>query len=228
MIGYALRSSLAAVLVASLVLSACQYLPWNGESEFCEPPGEKSMSHTEAVFCYFQHIKPLSAERVAHELRRVEERYSHTHTRMDRFRLAVLLSLPGTRLQDQDRALFLLEDYLSKEKGTDIELRNLADYLKTVIAQQKQQNQRILALESQLARDQETNRILALDSELKKRLKLQQERAVAAELRTHELEKQLSKSRRRAKQLQQQLDALENIERAIETRKKPERILLPE
>ena len=67
---------------------------------------------SETLLAYFQHVRKLTAPELAKELDSVRQLYASSRSDASRVRLAMLLSVPGSALYDDARALEALDPLL--------------------------------------------------------------------------------------------------------------------
>ena len=151
----------------------------------------------------------------------------HAHVTLNRFKVALLLSLPVTGLQDLPRALNLLQDTIKEEKEEENALRNLANLFQGQLYKESRHDENM-----QRARD-EQKRLESLTAKqddaiqtLTTKLKDEQKRydALQTSIQTKQednnqavliLAQKLKDEQKRADNLQQKLDAMANIERTL-------------
>jgi hypothetical protein len=73
------------------------------------PDARRAHSEVDDLLVYFQYLRKMSTADLAREHDAVRQAFLYSRTDFDRMRLAVLLSLPGTSVTDEQRALELLE-----------------------------------------------------------------------------------------------------------------------
>ena len=142
-----MRPGLAVLAIACNVLAGCHLLPPGQE----EPPPveeqiatrqepavpgrvERPRSEAEHLLAYFQHIRKLPAADLGKEHDVARQAYTLARSDFNRVRLAMVLSLPGTAVSDEPRALDLLDPVA---KNTNGELNGLALLLSTNLQERK-------------------------------------------------------------------------------------------
>ena len=80
-----------------------------GEAPKPKPEARRQHSEVDDLLTYFQYLRKLSAADLGREHDTVRQAYLYSRSEFDRTRLAVLLSLPGTAVTDEQRALELLD-----------------------------------------------------------------------------------------------------------------------
>jgi hypothetical protein len=73
------------------------------------PEARRQHSEVDDLLAYFQYIRKLSATELGREHDTVRQAFLYSRSDFDRMRLAVLLSLPGAAVTDEQRALELLD-----------------------------------------------------------------------------------------------------------------------
>jgi hypothetical protein len=73
------------------------------------PEARRPQSEVNDLLAYFQYVRKLSSAELGREHDTVRQAFLYSRTDFDRMRLALLLSLPGTSVSDEQRALELLE-----------------------------------------------------------------------------------------------------------------------
>lgn len=212
---------LVTVLVSVLLLSACQDLFVRAGAERrgqgSAPTEEKE--NIEGLFGYFRRIESLSTQQRAAEYLRVRHRFGESDTdKVSLFRLIFLLSIPDTPHQDYEKALSLVDGYLARPDQRDRAFMDLAYYMRTELLHHARRERKLRALEG----------TVKASTNLQKRLQYEREQTRAALRQQKVLEDKLNTAQAEVEKLRQQIDALDSIEDAIETRKTTERIELPE
>jgi hypothetical protein len=183
--------------------------------------GEPSASDLELLLRYYHSLTTLSEEKLQRELTRAWQAAAIEPTGFDRLRLILLLSLPGSPIQDRDQARSMLQSFLKADTAPD--LHDLALLLQGFLLEEAHQQRRYRLLQEKFEQTEE--QVKRLKSGLKYlngHRKLEQEWA-------KNLEQRLADERGRAETLEQKLEALKSIEKKLEYRSQPEQSLeLPE
>jgi hypothetical protein len=147
---------------------------------------------------YYQKLGAMSAEEQRKEYGAVSQAFARDKAEKDRFRLAMLLSLPGTAFRDDAKLIALLDGAATRSWVPESPRRNLI----LLLQRQAQERNRLAnqAGQSNQARDAAREQVEKADKE----------RARA--------EAQAAEEKRRADELQQKLDALLAIERELRNR----------
>lgn len=73
------------------------------------PDARRTSSELDDLLAYFQQVRRMPAAELSREHDAVRQAFLYSRTDFDRLRLALLLSLPGTPVSDENRALELLD-----------------------------------------------------------------------------------------------------------------------
>jgi hypothetical protein len=103
------------------------------------PPGSKveprrPSSEIDDLLTYFQQVRRMPAAELGREHDAVRQAYLYSRTDFDRVRLAMVLSLPGTSVTDEPRALELLDPLVKAPGGR---LSGLATLLATNLQERR-------------------------------------------------------------------------------------------
>ena len=139
-----MRRELAMVVACSL-LAGCELLPVEESAPVSEDPiavredpirteRPRAQSEAENLLAYYQHIRKLPATELGKEHDMARQAYTLARSDYNRVRLAMLLSLPGTAVSDEPRALDLLDPVAKNPAG---ELHGLALLLATNLQERK-------------------------------------------------------------------------------------------
>jgi hypothetical protein len=83
------------------------------------PDARRAHSEVDDLLSYFQYVRKMPAAELGREHDAVRQAFLYSRTDFDRMRLAVLLSLPGTPVTDEQRALELL-DPVARNQGAKL------------------------------------------------------------------------------------------------------------
>ena len=139
-----MRRELAMVVACSL-LAGCELLPVEESAPVSEDPiavredpirteRPRAQSEAENLLAYYQHVRKLPATELGKEHDMARQAYTLARSDYNRVRLAMLLSLPGTAVSDEPRALDLLDPVAKNPAG---ELHGLALLLATNLQERK-------------------------------------------------------------------------------------------
>ena len=139
-----MRRELAMVVACSL-LAGCELLPVEESAPVSEDPvavredpirteRPRAQSEAENLLAYYQHIRKLPATELGKEHDMARQAYTLARSDYNRVRLSMLLSLPGTAVSDEPRALDLLDPVAKNPAG---ELHGLALLLATNLQERK-------------------------------------------------------------------------------------------
>lgn len=184
-------------------------------------------SDSDSLIDYYLTMRKAPKEKVQREHADANRVIQTTPNAFNKIKLALLLSLPVTGLQDSTRALNLLQDTIKEEKEDDNALRNLANLLQAQLYKETRHDENMQRarddqkrLESLTAKQDEAIQTLTL------RLKDEQKRydTLQTSIQSKQednnqavsiLAQKLKDEQKRADNLQQKLDALANIEKTI-------------
>jgi hypothetical protein len=196
-----------------------------------------AVSETERLLEQFAVIRALPREQVAKEYADASRELSQTPTVGNRVKIAWLLGLSGTGFQDLNRSVGLLQEALKDEAPETVGVRRLAALLFGQFSRDQRQEEMIQSLNQRLREESKRAETAALKPDdasaaLAAKLKEDQKRIETLQAKQEEntqtinqLTQKLKEEKGRADLLQQKLDALANIEKAIVDRQqqnKPE------
>ena len=199
----------------------------------CVPTVEKVMpapgikNETDGLIDYYLTMRKSPKEKVTREYADANRATQATPNALNRIKLALLLSLPVTSVQDSARASILLQDTIKEEKDDEIALRNFATLLQSQIYKESRHDENMQRaredqrrLESLATKQDEAIQALTI------KLKDEQKRydALQTSIQTKQednnqavsiLAQKLKDEQKRGDNLQQKLDAMANIEKTI-------------
>lgn len=188
-------------------------------------PGIKSES--DVLIDYYLSMRKAPKDKVLKESADIAKAAQAAPTAFNRIKLALLLSLPVTGLQDNGRALNLLQETIKEEKEDENNLRNLANLLQGQLYKETRHDESMQRaredqkrLESLTAKQDEAIQSLSV------KMKDEQKRydALQTSIQTKQedsnqavviLAQKLKDEQKRSDNLQQKLDALTNIEKTL-------------
>jgi hypothetical protein len=138
---------MALAALAALAFSGCAVLR---DIESGEPPAvveEARPDDTERLLANFARIRKLPPGEQAKELESARQAYARSQSDYNRMRLAVLLSLPGAALNDDARALELIDPLTRNPRAS---MHTLAVLLGAYLQEQKRLNGSVQALQQNL------------------------------------------------------------------------------
>ena len=188
-------------------------------------PGIKS--EADGLIDYYLAMRKAPKEKIMKEYAEANRVAQASPTSLNRIKLALLLSLPVTGLQDNSRALNLLQDTIKEEKEEESGLRNLANMLQGQLYRESRHDENMQRaredqkrLESLTAKQDEA--IQTLSTKLKDEQKRYDTLQTSIQTKQEDsnqavaiLAQKLKDEQKRADNLQQKLDALTNIEKTI-------------
>ena len=208
-------------------------LPPSAKNADCSPVEETILpalgiqSQADGLIDYYLAMRKAPKDKVTKEYAEVSRVTQPTPNAFNRIKLALLLSLPVTGVQDSARALNLLQEIIKEEKEEEGALRNLANLLQAQFQKESRYDENMQRarddqkrLESLAAKQDEAIQILnaKLKDEQKRYDTLQTSTQTKQEdsIQTVSiLAQKLKDEQKRADNLQQKLDALTNIERTL-------------
>jgi chromosome segregation ATPase len=184
-------------------------------------------SESDSLIDYYLAMRKAPKEKVLREHADANREIQTTPNAFNRIKLALLLSLPVTGLQDSARALNLLQDTIKEEKEEENALRNLANLLQAQLYKETRHDENMQRarddqkrLESLAAKQDEA--IQALTVKLKDEQKRYDTLQTSIQTKQEDnnqavsiLAQKLKDEQKRADNLQQKLDALANIEKTL-------------
>jgi len=104
---------------------------------------------------FYEDVLKLKGAELARELDSTRKQFEQDKTELNRLRLAILLSLPGTGFRDDQAALNLVQPFLNDRQYENSVLRRLALMLHTQLSELKRLDE---ALQQQTAKAKEEQR----------------------------------------------------------------------
>lgn len=144
----ALRTLLMVAAVS--LLGACSGFPLfepRGPEPWVHSDGLRRMSEVDSLFMYFDYVRRLPAGELAKEGEAVKNLYARNRSDFVRVRYAMLLGVPNTSLNDEARALEVLEPVARNEQSS---LHGLAVLLNTQLQEQRRLGAQAAALQQKL------------------------------------------------------------------------------
>ena len=190
-------------------------------------PSPGTRSETDSLIDFYLTMRKVPKERAQKEHAEGQRLLQTFPSPYGRIKLALLLSLPITGVQDTQRALNLLQDVSKEEALEEPGLKNFASMLQSQMSKDARQDDSL-----QRARDdqkrletlaaKQDDAIQALNLKLKEELKRYDTLQSSIQTKNEDstqvvaiLTQKLKDEQKRADTLQQKLDALTNIEKAI-------------
>lgn len=184
-------------------------------------------SDSDSLIDYYLTMRKAPKEKVLREHADANRAIQTTPNAFNRIKLALLLSLPVTGLQDSTRALNLLQDAIKEEKEEENALRSLANLLQGQLYKETRHDENMQRaredqkrLESLTAKQDEA--IQAMTLKLKDEQKRYDTLQTSIQSKQEDnnqavliLAQKLKDEQKRADNLQQKLDALANIEKTL-------------
>ncbi len=190
-------------------------------------PSAVTRSETDNLVDYYLIMRKVPNERAQKEFAEGQRVLQTLPSPYARIKLALLLSLPITGVQDTTRALNLLLDVSKDEALEESGLKNFASFLQSQMSKEVRQDESLQRsrddqkrLETLAAKQDDA--IQALNLKLKEELKRYDTLQSSIQTKNEDsnqvvaiLTQKLKDEQKRADTLQQKLDALTNIEKAI-------------
>jgi len=186
-----IRPHIASVVVLASLLGGCIATtePNTGRDPWYQAVVERMQDDDARALRFYEDVLKLKGAELARELDSTRKQFEQDKTELNRLRLAILLSLPGTGFRDDQAALNLVQPFLNDKQYENSVLRRLALMLHTQLSELKRLDE---ALQQQTAKAKEEQR--RADEAL------QQQTAKAKE------------EQHRAEALQQKLEAILDME----------------
>ena len=150
------RARLALVAACAAALAGCALLP-GGEVQEPAPavqadapsvkPNAPAPSSADSLLLYYQHLRRLSGAAIGREHDIARSAYGRSRSDYDGVRLALVLSLPGTPVSDEARALELLD---AVARRPDAELQGLAFLLASHVQERRRLDANAQGLQQKL------------------------------------------------------------------------------
>lgn len=114
-----MKSRFLGVVACCALLASCGVLQEFETTERAAPPApvQRPISDVESLLLYYRHIGKLKEKQLSREHEIARNAYARERTDFNRVRLAMLLGLPNTELNNDGRALELLEPVAKSEDG---------------------------------------------------------------------------------------------------------------
>ena len=148
----------AACIALAVAVAACA--PVNGRTTRPDAPWYRAVvepvqSDLEHLSAFYERLTILKANEQARELETVREAFENDKSPLNRLKLAVLLSFPGTAFRDDNVALALLSPYVKEKPQDNSTLHPLAIWLNSELLERRRADE---ALQQQAARTKEEQR----------------------------------------------------------------------
>ena len=196
---------LAIVATIAVALTGCEALR-SIETREAEPwvksGAPRPANDLESLLLYFDYIGKLPASELGGEHENARVTFARTQSNFNRVRLAMALSVPNTEINDDPRALELLEPMLTNEDST---LHGLASLMSAYLQQRRQLDSSVQTLQQNVQTLQQNARGL-------------QQKLDALKSMERSLIEREQTVQQNARGLQQKLDALKSMERSLTER----------
>jgi len=200
-------------VVLAVVLGACT--PVGSKTIRPEAPSYRSaaeprQSDPDRIAGFYDRLLRMKSNELTGELETIRRSYENDKSELDRLKLALLLSLPGTSFRDDNAALAMLDPFMKDKDREGSTLSPLAIWLRSELLELRRSEdaaqQQAAKLKEELRRSEDTAEQQA--AKLKEELRrsddaLQQQTA------------RLKEEQRRAEALQQKLDAILDMEKKM-------------
>lgn len=144
------RDSAALGLFCGALLAGCAILPGMESPErapWVQAGSPRPASEAESLLLYFQHVRRLAAADLGKEHDTARQAFAQSRSDFNRIRLAMVLALPNTALNDESRALELLEPVARNQSG---QLQGLASLLVAQLQERRRLDANMQGLQQKL------------------------------------------------------------------------------
>lgn len=192
-------------------LSGCAGFPsWHaGPRTSAARPATPALPSTAYLLDYFQRLGKLSPDALRQEQQRVEDAFARDKSPRHRLQLALLLSLPNSPWENDARALDLLRGAAFPQGAQDEKLADFVHLLDSMLSDRMAQDKRADALRAENKRLGERYDSLAAERAADRR---------RMDERYAQAEQKLKAEQKRADTAEKQLQAVKNMEKALNRR----------
>ena len=145
------RDAAAALgLICGALLAGCAILPGIEGQErapWLQAGSPRPASEAESLLLYSQHLRRLAAADLGKEHETARQAFTQSRSDFNRIRLAMVLALPNTALNDESRALELLDPVTRNQNG---QLQGLANLLVAHLQERKRLDTSMQGLQQKL------------------------------------------------------------------------------
>jgi uncharacterized protein YlxW (UPF0749 family) len=152
-----MRLYIASIVVLASLLGGCMAItePNTRRDPWYQAAVEPMQVDDARVLRYYENALKLKGAELARELDSTRQEFDEDKSELNRVRLAMLLSLPGTGFRDDQAALNLIQPFLNDKQYENSVLRRLALMLHTQLSELKRLDE---ALQQQAAKAKEEQR----------------------------------------------------------------------
>jgi len=152
-----IRLHIASVVVLATLLGGCIATtePNTRRDPWYQAVVEPMQDDDARALRFYEDVLKLKGAELARELDSTRKQFEQDKTELNRLRLAILLSLPGTGFHDDQAALNLVQPFLNDKQYENSVLRRLALMLHTQLSELKRLDE---ALQQQTAKAKEEQR----------------------------------------------------------------------
>ncbi|HEV8261953.1 MAG TPA: hypothetical protein VGQ19_14520 [Burkholderiales bacterium] len=152
-----IRLHIASVVVLATLLGGCIATtePNTRRDPWYQAVVEPMQDDDARALRFYEDVLKLKGAELARELDSTRKQFEQDKTELNRLRLAILLSLPGTGFRDDQAALNLIQPFLNDKQYENSVLRRLALMLHTQLSELKRLDE---ALQQQAAKAKEEQR----------------------------------------------------------------------
>ena len=152
-----IRLYIASIIVLATLLGGCMAAtePSTRRDPWYQAVVEPMQDDGTRVLRFYENALKLKGAELARELDSTRQEFEKDKSELNRVRLALLLSLPGTGFRDDQAALNLVQPFLNDKRYENSALRPLALVLHTQLSELKRLDE---ALQQQMAKAKEEQR----------------------------------------------------------------------
>lgn len=164
------RNKLILALLTALLFGGCTVVKQlqNGTSATTddtvdtpvEQPAETGRMDIDWLLRYYRHARTASGQTLTDEYQSTKKAFEAEHTAKNQWRLAMLLSIPGTAFHDTERSSTLFKDLTSDELEQDPVLNDAAYLMYSLLKEQHYISKKSDSLAQQLVESQSANKKL--------------------------------------------------------------------
>lgn len=157
---YFFRWPVLFLLAVGIATSGCAGHNGNHERDYGASRSSSSDEEAVRMIHYEHYLRGLRKDLLDVEHAGVEKAYAERGTEDLFFNYVILLTLPDTDFQDDNRAIELLNGYLSSNRDMPPGSREYAEHLLAVVREREALHERVRALEQQLQQERRHSREL--------------------------------------------------------------------
>ena len=123
-------------------------------------PAKTKKMNIDWLLRYYRHASSASAKVLTDEYQRTKKDFSENQTEKNQWRLAILLSIPGTAFHDAERSSILFKELTNDKLERDPVLNNAAFLMHSLLNEQHHISRKSNSLAEQLVESQSANKKL--------------------------------------------------------------------